>query len=259
MSLNQPNLPIHQNLTQLPSDLHPELLPQHIAMIMDGNGRWAKQQGWPRIAGHRQGAKTLKNLVRCCKDWGIPTLTAYAFSTENWQRPLEEVNFLMGLFERLLAQELAELCREDVRLSFIGDLARLPAGLNRAIDHATTLTQYHQSVHLVVAINYGGRAEITTACRQIAELVQAGSLDLTAIDEATIAAHLTTQGITDPDLLIRTSQEFRLSNFLPWQSAYTELYFTSILWPDFDRHHFHQALLAYQQRDRRYGTIARSA
>jgi undecaprenyl diphosphate synthase len=239
--------------------LHPDLLPQHIAFIMDGNGRWAKQRNLPRIAGHRQGAKTLKELVRCSKDWGIPILTAYAFSTENWQRPLEEVNFLMNLFERLIAQELAELCQEDVRLSFIGDLAPLPAGLKRAIDHAHNLTQNNQSVHLQVAINYGGRAEITQACQRIAQLVQQGELNLADITETTIAQHLTTANVPDPDLLIRTSQELRLSNFLPWQSAYTELYFTETLWPDFDRQHFHQALIAYQQRDRRFGKVALSA
>jgi undecaprenyl diphosphate synthase len=239
--------------------LHPDLLPQHIAFIMDGNGRWAKQRNLLRVAGHRQGAKTLKELVRCCKDWGIPILTAYAFSTENWQRPLEEVNFLMNLFERLIAQELAELCQEDVRLSFIGDLSPLPEGLKRAIDHAHNLTQNHQSVHLQVAINYGGRAEITQACQRIAHLVQQGQLNITDITETTIAQHLTTANVPDPDLLIRTSQELRLSNFLPWQSAYTELYFTETLWPDFDRSHFQQALIAYQQRDRRFGKIALSA
>jgi undecaprenyl diphosphate synthase len=239
--------------------LHPDLLPKHIAFIMDGNGRWAKQRNLPRIAGHRQGARTLKELVRCCKDWGIPILTAYAFSTENWQRPLEEVNFLMNLFERLIAQELAELCQEDVRLSFIGDLSPLPEGLKRAIDHAHNLTQNNQSVHLQVAINYGGRAEITQACQRIAQLVQQGHLALTDITETTIAQHLTTANVPDPDLLIRTSQELRLSNFLPWQSAYTELYFTETLWPDFDRQHFQQALIAYQQRDRRFGKIALSA
>jgi undecaprenyl diphosphate synthase len=257
--MNYQNSKNQSHPTQLPSDLYPELLPKHVALIMDGNGRWAKQRGWPRIAGHREGAKTLKNLVRCCKDWGIPTLTAYAFSTENWQRPHEEVNFLMGLFERLIAQELAELCQEDVRLSFIGDLSGLPDGLKRSIDHATQRTADNRSVHLIVAINYGGRAEITTACKQIAELVQSGNLDVTAIDEATIAQHLTTQGIADPDLLIRTSQELRLSNFLPWQLAYTELYFTDTFWPDFDRASFHQALSHYQQRDRRFGKIALSA
>jgi undecaprenyl diphosphate synthase len=252
------NYPINSQRL-LPVDLQAECLPKHVALIMDGNGRWAKQRGLPRIAGHRQGAKTLKNLVRCCKDWGISTLTAYAFSTENWQRPLEEVNFLMGLFDRLIKEELAELCDEDVRLSFIGDLSILPAGLKRTIDWATQTTAAHQSLHLVVAINYGGRAEITNACTQIAQMVKRGDLALEEITEATIANYLTTANIPDPDLLIRTSRELRLSNFLPWQLAYTELYFADTLWPDFDQTCFYKALLAYQQRDRRFGKVALSA
>jgi undecaprenyl diphosphate synthase len=241
--------------TPLPPDLIPAALPQHIACIMDGNGRWAKRRGLPRIAGHRQGVKTLKTLVRCCKDWGIPTLTVYAFSTENWQRPAGEVSFLMGLFEQVLAQELTELCQQGVRLSFIGDLAGLPDRLCRMIDRVTQQTQSNQALHLVIALNYGGRAELVQACQQVATLVQQGLLPVGAITEATIAEHLTTVGIPDPDLLIRTSQELRLSNFLPWQLAYTELYFADAHWPDFGVSEFHQALLTYQQRRRRFGKI----
>lgn len=238
-----------------PTDLDPTRLPQHVAVIMDGNGRWAKRQGFPRIAGHRQGARTLKNLVRCCKDWEISALTAYAFSTENWRRPLEEVDFLLVLFERLLRQELAEMDREGVRISFIGDLSPLPSSLRREIDHAVAATVGNQAVHFSVAVNYGSRAELTHACRQIAEQVQQGTLEPEAVNEQVIEQYLYTAGTPDPDLLIRSSGELRLSNYLLWQLAYTEFYFTDVFWPDFDRAVFHEALRHYQGRDRRYGTL----
>jgi undecaprenyl diphosphate synthase len=256
--LNRPAT-IRQIAQPLPADLIPAALPQHIAMIMDGNGRWAKRRGLPRIAGHRQGVKTLKTLVRCCKDWGIPTLTAYAFSTENWRRPAAEVNFLMGLFEQVIAQELTQLTREGVQLSFIGDLAGLPDRLRQTIAQVMQQPVDRPVLNLVIALNYGGRAELVQACQQIAELVQQGVLTTSAITETTIVQHLTTAGIPDPDLLIRTSQELRLSNFLPWQLAYTELYFSPTYWPDFGVDDLHQALLAYQQRDRRFGQVAQSA
>jgi undecaprenyl diphosphate synthase len=246
-------------LTECPADLDPQALPRHVAIIMDGNGRWAQQRGFPRIAGHRQGAKALKELVRCCKDWGIPALTAYAFSTENWQRPLKEVEFLMRLFERLLRRELAEMHREGVRISFIGDLSVLPASLGRAIEHAVKHTAHNPAVHLTVAINYGSRAELTHACRQIATQVQQGKIQPQAIDEAILSQHLYTTGHPDPDLLIRTSGEQRLSNYLLWQLAYTEFYFTETFWPDFDRAALHQALQYFQNRERRFGKVQRSA
>jgi undecaprenyl diphosphate synthase len=248
----------NQTHIQLPTDLDLQTLPKHIAVIMDGNGRWAKKRGFPRIAGHRQGAKTLKDLLRCCKDWGIPALTAYAFSTENWQRPLKEVGFLMRLFERLLRQELAEMQREDVRITFIGDLSVLADSLRHEIDRAMTLTAQNQGIHFSVAINYGSRAELTQACRRIAEHVQQGLLQPHAIDETLIGQYLYTQGTSDPDFLIRTSGEQRLSNYLLWQLAYTEFYFTETYWPDFDRSAFHQALLYYQGRDRRFGQLTPS-
>lgn len=238
-----------------PTDLDSDRLPQHVAVIMDGNGRWAKRQGFPRIAGHRQGARTLKNLVHCCKDWGIPALTAYAFSTENWRRPLEEVDFLLVLFERLLRQELAEMDHEGVRISFIGDLSPLPPSLRREIDRAVLATANNQAVHFSVAINYGSRAELTHACRQIAEQVRQGILQPEDINEQVIEQHLYTSGTPDPDLLIRSSGELRLSNYLLWQLAYTEFYFTDVFWPDFDRAVFYKALQHYQMRDRRYGTV----
>ncbi|PSB22277.1 isoprenyl transferase [Phormidesmis priestleyi ULC007] len=239
----------------LPSDLDPDRLPRHVAVIMDGNGRWATQQALPRIVGHRHGAKTLKDLVRCCQDWGIEALTAYAFSTENWSRPIEEVNFLMLLFERLLRRELAEMQREQVRVSFFGDLLTLPNILQREIHTAMIATENNQGVRLNIAVNYGSRTEITQVCRQIAAQVERGELRSDAISEQLITNALDTSKMPDPDLLIRTSGEIRLSNFLLWQLAYTELYFTDVLWPDFNRVAFHQALLEYQRRDRRFGRV----
>jgi undecaprenyl diphosphate synthase len=243
------------NLSQLPLDLNPQSLPRHIAIIMDGNGRWAQQRGFPRIAGHRQGAKTLKALIRCCKDWGIPALTAYAFSTENWQRPLPEVEFLMRLFERLLKIEREELVQEGVKISFIGDLSVLGNTLQRQVEQAVSATNHNQAVHLTIAINYGGRAELTQAIRHIADQVQQGKLKAQSIDESLITKALYTADTPDPDLLIRTSGEQRLSNYLLWQLAYTELYFTDTLWPDFDRTALHQALRYFQRRDRRFGQL----
>jgi undecaprenyl diphosphate synthase len=243
-------------LSQRPIDLDPQQLPQHVAVIMDGNGRWAKNRGFPRIVGHRQGAKTLKDLLRCCKDWGIPALTAYAFSTENWQRPLQEVEFIMRMFERLLRRELAEMKREGVRISFIGDLSALADSLRQEIETAIAQTAHNHDIHFTIAVNYGSRAELTQACRRIAEQVQQGTLQAEAVNEALIERHLYTSGTPDPDFLIRTSGEQRVSNYLLWQLAYTEFYFTETFWPDFDRAAFHQALLYYQGRDRRFGKVA---
>ncbi|BAY77645.1 undecaprenyl diphosphate synthase [Nostoc linckia NIES-25] len=245
-------------MTPLPTDLNPQLLPQHIAVIMDGNGRWATKRGLPRIAGHRQGAKTLKELLRCCKHWGIKALTAYAFSTENWQRPVEEVNFLMLLFERLLYRELAQMHQEGVRISFIGDLSVLPKSLQTQMQRSMTETLNNQAIHFTVAVNYGSRNEITKVCRQVAELVEQGELSAEQVNESVIEKHLYTADTPEPDLLIRTSGEMRLSNFLLWQMAYTEMYFTDILWPDFDTEALHQALLSYQKRDRRFGQVKTS-
>ncbi|MEH2169615.1 MAG: isoprenyl transferase [Nostoc sp.] len=244
--------------SKLPTDLNPQKIPQHIAVIMDGNGRWATSRGLPRIAGHRQGAKTLKELLRCCKDWGIKALTAYAFSTENWQRPVEEVDFLMHLFERLLRRELAQMHQEGVRISFIGDLSALPKSLQTEMERSMTETLNNQAIHFTVAVNYGSRNEITRVCRQVAQLVQQGELSAQEVNESLVEQHLYTADTPEPDLLIRTSGEMRLSNFLLWQMAYTEMYFTDILWPDFNREAFHQALLSYQNRDRRFGQVKAS-
>ncbi|AHJ31064.1 isoprenyl transferase [Nodularia spumigena CS-584] len=242
-------------LQNLPSDLKRELLPKHVAVIMDGNGRWAKRQGLPRIMGHKRGVDALKDLLRCCKDWGIQALTAYAFSTENWKRPQEEVDFLMTLFQRVLRQELREMVEENVQIQFVGNLDALPRSLQAEISRSMAETSHNRAIRFTVATNYGGRQEILQACRAIAQKVQQGVIQPDEIDEQLFERHLYTAGITDPDLLIRTSGEMRLSNFLLWQMAYGEIYITDALWPDFDRNEFHRALCAYQQRERRFGKV----
>jgi undecaprenyl diphosphate synthase len=242
-------------LQQLPTDLDKNRLPKHVAVIMDGNGRWAKQRGLPRIMGHQRGVDALKDLLRCCRDWGIPALTAYAFSTENWGRPMEEVEFLMTLFERVLRRETREMMEENVKIRFVGDLSALPASLREEIDRSQEETARNSGIQFTVATNYGGRQEILQACRAIAREVQQGILSPEEIDEAFFEKHLYTSGIPHPDLLIRTSGELRISNFLLWQMAYAEIYVTRTLWPDFDRPRFHEALKEYQARDRRFGKV----
>ena len=219
----------------LPGQLDPARLPRHVALIMDGNGRWARQRGLPRVVGHRSGVEALKRTLRLCSDWGIGALTAYAFSTENWTRPGEEVTFLMTLFERVLARELEALEREQVRIRFLGDLEQLPDGLQKLIADATQRTATNTGIHFNVCTNYGGRRELVRAARRLAERAAAGE--------------------ADPDLLIRTSGEQRISNFLLWQLAYAELHITDVLWPDFDAQALLAALLDYQGRHRRFGGV----
>ena len=230
-------------------------LPNHVAVIMDGNGRWAKQRGLPRIEGHRRGANILKEMLRYCKDLGIETLTAYAFSTENWGRPVGEVNFLMSLFEKLLQKELREMEQEEVCINFIGDLTPLPQSLQQQMQRSMERTKNNQGVYFNVAINYGSRHEMINACQQIARKVQQGELSVEEIDDRIISQHLYTSASPDPDLLIRTSGEMRLSNFMLWQLAYTEIYVTDTLWPDFDSEQFDRAIASFLQRDRRFGKV----
>ena len=239
----------------LPPQLDPQRLPAHVALIMDGNGRWARQRGLPRVMGHRAGVETLKRTLRLCSDWGIEALTCYAFSTENWSRPGEEVAFLMTLFERVLARELEGLMKEQVRIRFLGDLEQLPEGLQSLIADATARTAANAGIHFNVCTNYGGRRELVQAARHLAERAASGQLDPAAIDEQLFAAELQTAGEGDPDLLIRTSGERRLSNFLLWQLAYAELHITDVLWPDFDEAALLTALLDYQGRQRRFGGV----
>jgi len=242
-------------LQDLPIDLKPEKLPHHVAVIMDGNGRWARDRGLPRIMGHRRGVDALKDLLRCCGDWGIEALTAYAFSSENWGRPLEEVNFLMTLFEGVLRRELQEMVAEDIQIRFAGNLSSLPLSLQTEIKHSMEMTGQNQGIKLTVATNYGGRQEIIQACQAIATQVQKGLLKPEEINEGIFEQYLYTAGISHPDLLIRTSGEMRISNFLLWQIAYSEIYVTKTFWPDFNRLEFHRALYAYQQRERKFGKI----
>ncbi len=237
----------------LPIDLDPNKLPQHIAVIMDGNGRWGKQRGLPRIMGHQRGVDTIRSILTYCQDWGIGALTVYAFSTENWRRPPAEVEFLMALFEKVLRREIKIWAQKGIQIRFVGDLTSLPYSLQEEIQRSVLQTKDNTGIQFTVATNYGGRQELVQACRAIAVKVAAGELEPTDIDEHLIDSHLYTHGIPDPDLLIRTSGEMRLSNFLLWQMAYSEIYVTPTLWPDFDKHEFHQALLAFQKRERRFG------
>jgi undecaprenyl diphosphate synthase len=231
----------------------PRPLPRHIAIIMDGNGRWAQARGLPRIAGHRRGAEAVRRTLTAASELGIPYLTLFGFSSENWKRPLDEVDDLMGLLRHYLRGEIAELHKNGVRLRVIGDMSRLSPDIVTLIDNAEALTRGNSAANLTIALSYGGRAEIVAAARAIAAKVAAGRLPVAAVDEDLIAGHLFTADLPDPDLLIRTSGEQRLSNFLLWQCAYAELVFTKTLWPDFGRGDLEQAIADYCCRERRYG------
>ncbi|HXO02727.1 MAG TPA: isoprenyl transferase [Stellaceae bacterium] len=231
----------------------PRPLPRHIAIIMDGNGRWAQARGLPRIAGHRRGAEAVRRTVTAAGELGIPYLTLFGFSSENWKRPLEEVDDLMGLLRHYLRGEIAELHRNGVRLRVIGERGRLASDIVTLIDNAEELTRDNCGVNLTIALSYGGRAEIIAVMRMLAVQAAAGRLPPDAIDEAVISQHLFTADIPDPDLLIRTSGEQRISNFLLWQCAYSELVFTKRLWPDFGRGDLEEAIADYGGRERRYG------
>jgi undecaprenyl diphosphate synthase len=226
-----------------------------VAVIMDGNGRWAESRGLPRVMGHRAGVEALKSTLRLCSDWGIKALTAYAFSTENWARPGDEVNFLMTLFERVLQKELRSLEQEQVRIRFLGDLEGLPEKLQELIADATERTAGNDGIHFNVCTNYGGRRELVRAAQRLAQRAADGDLDPLEIDENSVAAELFTAGEQDPDLLIRTSGEHRISNFLLWQLAYAEIHVTDVFWPDFGPEALTRALLDYQSRQRRFGGL----
>lgn len=238
-----------------PEALDPRRMPGHVAVIMDGNGRWAKARGLPRVMGHRAGVEALKSTLRHCSDWGVEALTAYAFSTENWSRPGDEVNFLMTLFESVLQRELQALEQEQVRIRFLGDLDALPVKLQALIAEATQRTSGNSGIHFNVCTNYGGRRELVRASQRLAERVARGELEPSQIDENALAAELFTAGEPDPDLLIRTSGERRISNFLLWQLAYAEIHVTDLCWPDFDAEALQLALQDYQSRQRRFGGL----
>ncbi|MBP5321154.1 MAG: isoprenyl transferase [Kiritimatiellae bacterium] len=232
----------------------PEKLPRHIAIIMDGNGRWAKQRGKPRLAGHEAGSETVRRLLGYCRDAGIAYLTLYAFSTENWSRPPEEVAGLMKLLGYFIRQNEAELLEKQVRLRVIGRKEDLPEPLQADLQRLEEETAHFER-QLLIALSYSGRSEIVRAARRLAEQVRAGTLAPEAIDEAAVTANLYAPDVPDPDLIIRTSGELRISNFLLWQCAYSEIYVTPVLWPDFDEQAFRDALLAYAARDRRFGGV----
>ena len=228
-------------------------LPRHVAMIMDGNGRWAKQRGRPRVFGHKYGAERVREIVEQAGQWGIEVLTLYAFSDENWKRPLEEVGVIMHLLEHYLRKERDELNRQNVQFRVIGDLSKLSPSLRALIAETKVLLEANTGLILNVAISYGSRAEITRAIAAIASEVVSGKLSPNQIDQQLVSSFMDTAGLPDPDLIIRTSGELRISNFLLWQSAYAELYFAPVMWPDFSRDEFAKAIEQYGSRERRFG------
>ncbi|AMA74658.1 isoprenyl transferase [Aneurinibacillus thermoaerophilus] len=236
-------------------NLNPHNIPKHVAIIMDGNGRWAKQRALPRVAGHRAGMKTVKEITKAADEIGIEVLTLYAFSTENWKRPADEVEYLMRLPQEYLATELKELIERNVQVRMVGYEESLPEYTLKAVREAREKTRHNTGLILNFALNYGSRAEMVTAVKQIVQEVQEGKLDIEQINEEMFGSYLTTRGLPDPDLLIRTSGELRLSNFMLWQLAYSEFWFSDVYWPDFSRNHFFEAIKAYQQRNRRYGAL----
>lgn len=230
-------------------------VPRHVAIIMDGNGRWATRRGLPRIEGHQAGAESVRAIVRACREAGVQYLTLYAFSVENWVRPRSEIRGLMALLKRFLTRQEHELHENKVRLRVIGRLGDLPVDIQRELRRVMRATEHYKAGQLILALSYGGRAELTDAVRHIARRVRAGELKPEDIREKTISDHLYAPDVPDPDLMIRTSGELRISNFLLWQLSYTELYFTDVLWPDFREPQFRQALAEYAKRRRRFGDI----
>ena len=230
-------------------------LPAHVAIIMDGNGRWAKKRLLNRINGHEKGSETVRTIVRTCRQIGISYLTLYAFSTENWQRPKTEVKALMALLKKFLQSERKEMVENNIRLRAIGQLDRLPTEVRETLDQTMAATREQTGMNLILALSYGGRAEIVRMVREVAEKIKRGIIDPQAVNEGLVSDHLYTRDIPDPDLLIRTSGEMRVSNFMLWQIAYTELFVTQTLWPDFSKEEFLQILKDFQARVRRFGDV----
>ena len=256
MSLQQ----LHDYFGELPPDIDltgydPDRIPEHVAIIMDGNGRWAQSRGLTRSKGHEAGIEGVRAAIRTSSDLGVRYLTIYSFSTENWNRPRDEVNLLMDLFAVTMTAEVEGLHEEGVRVKLIGDMSALPDETRESFESAIGKTDGNKGMTLVMAVNYGSRLEITRAVQSLAADAKAGKLDPSAIDEALISSRLYTADMPDPDLLIRTSGELRLSNFLLWQCAYAEFYVTDVLWPDFDKYELLRAILSYQGRDRRFGAV----
>lgn len=240
----------------LKSQIKMDKLPQHVAIIMDGNGRWARKRGNERIFGHRNAVESVRQVVEAAGELGVGYLTLYAFSTENWKRPRTEVEALMSLLVSTIRNETDKLHQNNVRLMAIGSLADLPKSIREQLEQSIEHTKNNTGLRLVLALSYSGRWEIADAARKMAEAVRDGSLKPEDIDACTISSFMISAAIPDPDLLIRTSGEHRISNFLLWQLAYTELYFTPVLWPDFRKEHFYEAVIDFQRRDRRFGKIS---
>ncbi len=230
-------------------------VPDHIAIIMDGNGRWAKARGLPRIAGHHSGMLAMREVVRACDDLGVKYLTLYSFSTENWKRPRQEIEYLWRLVDEFFALDIEELVERNVRITILGDTTELPAPTQATVNRALQLTASNSGLRLQFALNYGSRREIVEAVQAISEMTVLGNIKPEEINEKTFSDALATKGIPDPDLLIRTSGDQRISNFLLWQIAYTELYFVEEMWPEFKRRHLEDAIRAYNARERRYGGL----
>ena len=243
-------------MTELKSLIIPDRVPSHIAIIMDGNGRWAKQKGMPRVLGHRSGVKSVREVTEAAAEVGVKYLTLYAFSTENWSRPPAEVTALMGLLVETIRGEIRDLNKNGVRLMAIGDLEALPKTSYKTLMEGIEQTKNNTRITLVLALNYSAKWEILRAARLLAEQAAQGTLQPQDIDEKTFESALSTRGIPDPELLIRTSGETRISNFLLWQIAYAELYFTPVFWPDFGQKELFEAILSYQRRERRFGKIS---
>ncbi|WP_010587773.1 isoprenyl transferase [Schlesneria paludicola] len=237
-------------------DLRAARLPRHVAIIMDGNGRWAQARGFPRIEGHRRGVSTVRSIIECCSRLNMQQLTLYCFSSENWKRPELEQKLLMRLLEQYLVEERAEIARQNLRFSVIGRREPLGEGVNREIDRTYEVASENTGMRLCLAINYGSRSELADAAQAIAREVAAGRLDPDAINESTIEAHLYTAGMPDPDLVIRTAGEMRVSNYLLWQISYAELWVTEKCWPDFDKDELFAALRDFAQRNRRFGGLS---
>jgi undecaprenyl diphosphate synthase len=235
----------------------PEKMPRHIAVIMDGNGRWAQQKGLPRIEGHRQGTESVRRVTEECSRLGIEQLTLYCLSSENWKRPADELDFLMQLLQKYMSEQRSTIMEHNVRVTVIGRREGLAEDVLHEIDNTVALSRTNSGLKVCLAINYGGRAELVDAMRSIALDVRAGQLDPADIDESTVGARLYTAGMSEPDLLIRTAGEMRISNFLLWQISYAEIWVTDCCWPDFNEKHLHQAIRSYAARDRRFGGVSK--
>jgi undecaprenyl diphosphate synthase len=238
---------------ELISQIQKDKLPTHIAVIMDGNGRWAKERGKPRVFGHRNGVKSVREITEAAAELGIPYLTLYAFSTENWNRPQLEVIALMTLLVETLRNEIETLNKNNIRLKSIGDISKLPKSTYNALVEGMERTKHNSRMTLTLALNYSSKWEIVEAAKKLSTLVKENNINVEDVDESLFESFLETKGIPNPDLLIRTSGESRLSNFMLWQLAYAEFHFTPILWPDFDRQHFYKAIIDFQNKERRFG------